>query len=396
MTSGDGFPAPRVLVVHPAMAPYRIDLFNRLSEAFPFRVVFLRPIPAYDANLDARGLAESLRCDYGVVSPDDDPGLVRIATRMLKEIRRFRPDVVVTHEFRHASMVMAAWAAITGGRPRHVIWTTKNAREIAATDGVRRLGMRWLLRAADAVLAYSSPAADRLAELSGAAIGKYFVCANHQDPARLRSLAADALSGVVAECEGRGLGNRRLVLSVSRLAEEKNVGVVIDAFQEAFRDAPNVVLAVIGEGPLRRALEAAVCSDRIVFLGQRSPAEVQAWMAVASLTVLASLREPYGAVVGESLAHGTPVLCSDAAGAASLIDTPRKGCVFSPLSVDALVELMRRYGSGFSTVEDMRVRRKQSLPGPSCEDDATGFRAAMLHATLPRLPVAAHGTPFKA
>ncbi len=372
---------PRVLVVHPSLAPYRIDLFNQLSAVFPFRVLFLRRLPGYDANLNAAHLESKMRCDHAVVAADRDAGPATIASHMIAEMRRFRPDVVVTHEFRHASGVAAAWSAIHGGQPRHIVWTTKNEREVTSASGARRLGMRWLSRASAAVLTYSASAADRLAELSGARRDKFFVCANHQDPARLRGAAQEALPAVLAECQARGLAGRTLVLVVSRLVGEKNVGIVVEAFGRAFAADPDVSLVILGEGPLRPALEAAADRSRTVFLGQRGPEEVQAWMAVASLTVLASIHEPYGAVVGESLAQGTPVLCSDAAGAASLIDDGAKGAVFAPQRVDALVNLLRRFRPTFIAAAEAARLPKPRLPGPGVADDLAGFRAAVRHAT---------------
>ncbi|NQW48894.1 MAG: glycosyltransferase [Planctomycetes bacterium] len=186
---------------------------------------------------------------------------------------------------------------------------------------------------------------------------------------------------MLAECQLRGISHRRIVVVVSRLAREKNVSATIKAFQEVFADDGEVRLVIIGEGPLRGALEDAAargpCRDRIHFLGHRATPVVQAWLAVASLSVLASSHEPYGAVVGESLIQGTPVVCSETAGAASLIDSPSKGAVFPSERIDLLAKRLLTYRPAFAPVEQLAARAKPPIPTLTVAADVAGFVAAV-------------------
>ena len=373
------------MVVHPAMAPYRIDLFNRLNQAVALRVLFQDALPTYDSNLDRHALADSLQCENIVLADQGVRSGVSLARRLKAEAGEFRPHVLVTHEFGKASMIAAALTRLLLGGVRHVIWTTKNVHEIAASAGLRRVAMGWLAGGAAAVLTYSAESADRIAALTHTPRGRFFICANHQDPARLRSAATAALPDVVAECRRLDLLDRRIVVIVSRLAAEKNVADAIAAFHQAFPDDRDVCLVIIGEGPLRPMIEAAAvggpCRGRVVLLGQRGSAEVQAWLAVASISVLASSHEPFGAVVGESLSHGTPVLCSRAAGAASLIDGPSKGAVFAAGQPAELASLLAAHRPGFTTVQQNAREAKPLIPSATVADDVAGFVAAVSHAT---------------
>lgn len=371
------------------MAPYRLDLFNALHDLLSVRILFVQPLPGYDANLDRRALQDAFRCDHALLSEWKAPSTVTLARRMWAEVRRFRPEVLVSHEFSQASVLAAVIARVQGRRLGHVIWTTKNPREIAATRGIRLRAMRCLSRNAAAIMTYSAQSADRLATLAATPRERFFVCTNHQDPVRLRGLAAESLPAVRAECDQRDILRRRVVVVVSRLAEEKNVAATIAAFLQAFADDGDVCLVIIGEGPLRAALEAAAaagpCRGRILFLGQRASPAVQAWLSVASISVLASSREPYGAVVGESLIQGTPVLCSEAAGAASLINSPTKGAVFPPERIDLLAALLQTYRPAFAPVEQLAAQVKPPIAAPTVADDVAGFVAAVSYAAGGRL-----------
>jgi glycosyltransferase involved in cell wall biosynthesis len=375
---------PRVLIVHPAMAPYRLDLFNALHDELSLRVLFVQPLPGYDANLDRLALQDAFRCNQTLLSEREAPSTVTLFRRIWAEVRTFRPDVLVTHEFSEVSGLAAVIARFRGHRLRHVIWTTKNPREIAAARGIRLVAMRWLTRTATAILTYSAESADRLASLAHMSRDRFFVCANHQDSIRLQALAAESLPAVLADCRRLNVLHRRVVVVVSRLAAEKNVSATIAAFQRAFADDGEVCLVIVGEGPLRAALEDAAaggpCSERVHFLGQQTSAAVQAWLSVASLSVLASTHEPYGAVVGESFIQGTPVLCSEAAGAASLIDSPSKGAVFPSGRIDLLAALLQAYRPSFAPVEQPAAQAKPAIPAPTVADDVAGFVAAVSHA----------------
>jgi glycosyltransferase involved in cell wall biosynthesis len=372
------------MVVHPAMAPYRTDLFNRLNQAVALRVLFQDALPTYDSNLDRHALADSLQCEHIVLADQGVRSGVSLARRLKAEAGEFKPHVLVTHEFGKASMIAAALTRLLLGGVRHVIWTTKNVQEIAASAGLRRSAMGWLAGGAAAVLTYSAESADRMAALTHTPRDRFFICANHQDPARLRSAAAGALSYVVAECQRLDLLDRRLVVIVSRLAEEKNVADAVAAFHQAFPADEDVYLVIIGEGPLRPSIEAAAaggpCRGRVILLGQRGSAEVQAWLAVASVSVLASCHEPFGAVVGESLSQGTPVLCSRAAGAASLIDGPSKGVVFAAGQPAEIAVLLAAYRPRFTTARQNSRELKPLIPSATVADDVAGFVAAVFHA----------------
>lgn len=66
---------------------------------------------------------------------------------------------------------------------------------------------------------------------------------------------------------------------------------------------------------------------------------VSAAMAVSDVLVLPSTSEPFGAVVAEGLAWGTPVVVSDCVGAKSIV-TAANGRVFS-LNAAAFAEALR-------------------------------------------------------
>src|SRR6185436_17644129 len=85
-----------------------------------------------------------------------------------------------------------------------------------------------------------------------------------------------------------------LVLHVGRLVAKKGTASLIAALARV----DGATLAIVGEGPLRGALEgqarAAGFGDRVRFLGALPPDEVAAWMRRAALLAAPSVTAPDG------------------------------------------------------------------------------------------------------
>ncbi|MGY5763697.1 glycosyltransferase family 4 protein [Brachybacterium sp. DNPG3] len=127
-------------------------------------------------------------------------------------------------------------------------------------------------------------------------------------PARTAAERADAASlraslGIRAD--------QKVVLSVARLAKEKNLDEVLERFAVIDRD--DAVLVLVGDGPYRNELadhaERLGISERVRFAGIVDPAEVQRWYRIGDLFVSASLSETQGLTFIEAMASGLPLLC---------------------------------------------------------------------------------------
>ena len=118
-----------------------------------------------------------------------------------------------------------------------------------------------------------------------------------------------------------------MIVSVSRLAKEKNLEEVLDMVAAA--DRADTVLVLVGDGPYRPELEAHAralgIADRVRFAGVADPAEVQRWYRIGELFVSASLSETQGLTFIEALACGLPLLCRRDPSLASVVVEGRTG-----------------------------------------------------------------------
>jgi glycosyltransferase involved in cell wall biosynthesis len=119
-----------------------------------------------------------------------------------------------------------------------------------------------------------------------------------------------------------------VLLYVGRLAAEKNVTLALHAFETLRLRQPDAQLVVVGDGPLRGALEAGHPAAR--FVGVQRGDELAACYASADLFVFPSLSDTFGNVTLEALASGLPVVAYDTAAAAEHVRHGESGLLVAP------------------------------------------------------------------
>ena len=134
-----------------------------------------------------------------------------------------------------------------------------------------------------------------------------------------------------------GLADDELaVCHVGRMAPEKNLDLVLRAFEAIRCVRPGARLIFVGEGPLRKPLMRRLPEH--VFAGLRRGEDLATHYASADLFLFPSLTETFGNVTAEALASGLGVVAYDCAAAADLIEDHRNGCLAASGDADAFVK----------------------------------------------------------
>lgn len=104
-----------------------------------------------------------------------------------------------------------------------------------------------------------------------------------------------------------------VVIVVSRLAAEKNLHVVINAFEQMQGVIGDAKLVMVGDGPIRAVLQKQY--PNVLFAGMRTGEDLAAHYASGDVFLNASVTETYGNVTVEAMASGLAVLAYDYASA---------------------------------------------------------------------------------
>ena len=155
-----------------------------------------------------------------------------------------------------------------------------------------------------------------------------------------------------------GLEGKKVLLSVSRLVELKNLHRVIDAFGQCKSDATFVI---VGDGPEREALQkhASQIDKEIIFTGRFDGDELYAWYNLANVFVLASYQEPFGAVTNEALLAGCRVIVSERAGSSCLVNS-ENGEIINPMNVEGIAVAIDRQ-MALSAALNYEIGRKNMM-----------------------------------
>ncbi len=110
-----------------------------------------------------------------------------------------------------------------------------------------------------------------------------------------------------------GIQDKFVIGHVGRLVHVKNQEFLLEVFQEIYRQNPNIVLLIVGEGELERALKEKAqnlgLEKSVIFLGSRS--DVAELMQAMDVFVLPSHYEGLGIVAIEAQAAGLKTICSN-------------------------------------------------------------------------------------
>jgi glycosyltransferase involved in cell wall biosynthesis len=241
------------------------------------------------------------------------------AWRLARLIRRERFDLVHAHIY--ASEVASAVATLGSGVP--LVLT-----EHTEADW-RRPRDRWLsrfaYRRAARIIAVSGRIQRRLIERDRVPPARVAVIPNGLS--RLPTAASPAAPPLRAD------GHTGPIIGViARLQPEKGVAYFLQAAAQVAKRAPAARFVVIGDGPLRRQLEALSdqlsLNGRVQFLGLRPDAPT----LVSGLDVLAvpSLSEGTSLRVLEAMAAGVPIVASAVGGIPEQIRHEREGLLVPP------------------------------------------------------------------
>jgi 1,2-diacylglycerol 3-alpha-glucosyltransferase len=127
----------------------------------------------------------------------------------------------------------------------------------------------------------------------------------------------------------QGWENDRIMISVGRLASEKNWRTLIESIALAIRSGTALRLVILGEGPERNNLEhlssTLGIADQVDFLGEVPFNRIPAFLKAADLFGFASTTETQGLVTMEALAAGLPVIAVDASGTRDVVENNLQG-----------------------------------------------------------------------
>ncbi len=124
---------------------------------------------------------------------------------------------------------------------------------------------------------------------------------------------------------------RKILLYAGRIADEKNLDLLLDALGLVFNQIPQCEQWIVGDGPARqktlvRARQLGL-GDRVRFFGFLDPKTLSEIYACADLFLFPSVTETQGLVVLEAMSHGLPSIVVQGGGASEAVKQGINGLI---------------------------------------------------------------------
>jgi 1,2-diacylglycerol 3-alpha-glucosyltransferase len=126
-----------------------------------------------------------------------------------------------------------------------------------------------------------------------------------------------------------GWQDKTILISVGRLAPEKNWETLLHAFAKVYSDHTDLRLVLIGDGPSRESLQQLASelgiAEKVRFTGVLPFEEIPTYLKAADLFTFASITETQGLVTIEAMAAGLPVVAVDGSGTRDIVEHGKQG-----------------------------------------------------------------------
>lgn len=127
--------------------------------------------------------------------------------------------------------------------------------------------------------------------------------------------------------------DKKVVLSLGRVAKEKSIDVIITAFPKVLAKAPDTVLLIVGGGPYLDELKALSVklkiSDSVIFTDFIPNVEIYKYYRLGDIFVTASTSETQGLTYIEAMASSIPVIVKNDDSIKELVTHDINGYVFN-------------------------------------------------------------------
>ena len=355
----------KLLIIHPALAPYRIDQFNALNKFFDLEVIFIFK-NVWNHKFNQEKLLSELECKYTYLSkgPSYKGRVFRFG--ILKKIKQNNPDIIIGYEYSFTTLYLI-FLKKTGFIKQSIGTFVDDSLQLCENVQTiyRNLSRKFALKRLNFIVVLSTNVADYYRNKFNIDSNKIIISPILQNPSRLRSNKKVLENEANKYISQHKLKEKKVLLFVGRFIPEKGLYLFIKNISELLANNTQIKLILVGDGSerenLKNEIEKLKLSKSIILPGRFEGNELLAWYLCASGFILPSTLEPFGAVVNEALIFGIPILCSKYVGAASLITNTARGTLFDPLDSNDTKEKFSLFVHQMKILKSSKLTHKESL-----------------------------------
>jgi len=376
----------RVEILSNEIAPYRVPLYNRLSDekGLDIEVLFCSKrirerqwevrtdrrfknviLPGFNLRLRKLNYAHEIRT-------------IHVNPNLFLHLLRRNPDVIIAMEFSIPAVTAFTYCKLLG--KRYISWSEGTLYTERHNSKAQQALRHLIVPQADACIAVSSAAREKYVAL-GANPDRVFIGIQTVEVDAITQKCRTLREARQTYREEHSISGK-ILLFTGYLNERKGVIHLLEAFALLRAQMPDVHLILAGEGPEGEKLvdfcRANDLIDAVTFAGFIPRDDLPSFYAAADVFVLPSLEDTFGVVVSEAMAAGLPIVCSMYAGAAQdLIFDGVNGYQVDPVNHQQLAQRLFDILSNPAVAKEMGRASLSIIAEHDIETCAQGYLQAI-------------------
>lgn len=319
----------KILIFHPALAPYRIDFFNKIVANYDASFYF-NLLNVSDQKFDQEELKKKCKFKpkYNLKGFELFGRSFRFG--IISIIKKENPAIILCSEYGQITIAVFLYKYFYRNKIKLYTISDDSVANSKERKNLRALLRSFISKNIDGVIFPSFEVCDWYRKNISSKPKILELPIIHEDELFRNELFL-SIPAANENIINYNLIGKKVLLFVGRLVDVKNLPFLIKVVAKL--KSTDWVLVVVGDGALMSELRSLTkkfnISDKIHIIGRKEGRELLSWYISAHIFILPSTYEPFGAVVNEALLGGCNVLCSQLAGASSLINETN-GRLFDP------------------------------------------------------------------
>lgn len=359
------------------LAPYWKPTFELLAERLQLRILLSttmesnRPWEVDWGNLDvALQRTITLRKTWKHPNGFAEPIYVHFPVDTIAQLRRFRPDIVLSNEMGFRTLMACMYRKFARGSRLLVVAEISESTERGR--GLLRAALRRVIcKYVDGFLVLGQ-SGKRYIHSLGVPHTKIYAIGYTTDLDRFCNLSL-----------ARSEPEMYRLLYVGQLIERKGLAPFLQILSQWAADHPTreVEFTIVGDGPARDSLEktSLPANLSLSFCGNLAFVDLPRIYAKCGIFAFPTLADTWGVVVNESMAAGLPVLGSIYSQAVEeMVEDGRHGWTFRPDDADGVYRVIHKaMSTSHEMLSGMRIQARERAMQYSPETVAANINEAL-------------------
>lgn len=340
----------KILIFHPALAPYRVNFFNMINDLFDASFYF-NLLNVSDQKFNQEVLQKKCKFKSNYLLTGFELFGRSFRSGIIPIIKKENPDIILCSEYGQVTVTVFLFKYFFRKKFKLYTLSDDSINNSKLRKGFRSLLRKIIPKNIDGVIFPSIEVCNWYKNNISSKAKTLELPIIHEDEL-FRNELFMSLDTANKNIRLYNLLNKKILLFVGRLVEVKNLPFLFKVV--ANLKSLDWALIVVGDGVLMNELTTLSkklnIADKTYFIGRKEGNELLSWYTFAHIFILPSTNEQFGAVVNEALLGGCTVLCSQFAGASSLINETN-GSVFDPYNEQDLLECLEETLSNIKPLE---------------------------------------------